>query len=144
MYGDRNLVDVYKRMRSKYRRLVRLLFPSPAELKLITIMGGRVLKFKRFQMHGFPLAIVYRQPTLFRAEHVKREVRCGRYYTDFANDVGWAIEVDGSVYHMDEVAEYEREIYMYGRGWRLLRIRAPRLWNDKAGVQRDVISFLTK
>jgi len=78
----------------------------------------------------------------FRDERFKREVRVGKYYLDFGNDIFWGIEVDGEKWHMDVIAEFERESYIYQRGWRILRIKAIRLWNDPARVQREVLQFL--
>ena len=114
-------------------------------MKLITLMGGKVLKINGFKVDGFPFTIVYKRPPLFKREHIKREVRCGKYYADFANDVGWAIEVDGQDYHMDVLADLEREGYFIERGWRQpLRIQAFRLYNDKQNVQKEVLSYLIK
>ncbi len=149
MKRRRSAIDKFKRFRSNTRRTLRLLFPSPAELQFIRIMGGRfiTIKFiKRYQTK-FPLAIVYKQPRMFKAELVKREVRCGRYFIDFAVSTPYSkkgIEIDGSAYHMDVVAEFDRDSYMYQRGWKLMRIRAPRVWNDSKRVQNEVMKFLIK
>lgn len=144
MESERTLIDVYLRWRSKYWRLHRLLFPSPAELKLIVLMGGKVLTFKwlKSTKTGFPFALVISRGRLFRHERVRREVRCGRYYIDFGNDIGRCIEVDGTAFHLDVVADYDREIYMTQRGWRLLRIKAPRIWNDPDRLQAEIVNFL--
>lgn len=136
----------YYRLRGKTGRAVRLLFPSPAEMKLVELMGGKVIRIKKIKWPTthFPLAFVIKRPKLFKQNHVKREVRCGRFYADFANDVGWPIEVDGLDYHMDIVADLTREAYMIERGWRTpLRIPAHRLWREPDRVQRDVMKYLS-
>lgn len=141
-----NLIGKYYRLRARYWRLQRLLFMSPAEARFVRLMGGRVLTFRhiRSTKTGFPLTFVLGLGRSLRAQQFRREVRVGKYYVDFANDIGWCIEIDGSEWHRDVVAEFERESYLYQRGCRILRIKAPRLWNDSAGVQRDVLKFLAE
>lgn len=144
--SHRSLVDHYLRARSKWYRLQRLLFPSPAEIRFVELMGGRYVTFKKIRggPNHFPLVLILSLGRELRAEHYRREVRVGKYFVDFGNDVGAAIEIDGRQYHMDVVADIEREMYLYARSWRLLRVQAPRLWNDPKRVQRDVLKFITK
>lgn len=134
----------YYRLRGRIGRTKRLLFISPAEVRLIELMGGKVctLAFTRLTVHDFPLAIVMRNPKVFKNEHVKRELRIGKYYVDFGNDVGRAIEVDGQEYHMDILADLQRDSYLIERGWRVKHIQAYRLWRDADKVQREVLDFL--
>lgn len=150
MKNRRTIADRYYRIRSNYYRLKRLLFPSPAEVRFIELMGGKVLKFTRLKSsNGFSMVVVFRRSKILKQAKIKREVRYGKYYVDFANDLNWIIEVDGSPYHMDVVADMDREIYINELlhrnpfGMRLLRIKAPRLWNDKDRLQRDVLKFLS-
>lgn len=143
-------VDRFYRARSTYYRLKRLAFPSPAEVKFLELMGARVRTFPyiRAGVRGFPLAIVLSRGKLLRQARLKREVRYGKHYVDFANDIHWVIEIDGSPYHQDVVADFDREVYLrdflrkHGHELRLKRIPAPRLWNDRARVQREIIQFL--
>ena len=140
----RTIADVYKRNLSNYRRLTRLLFPSPAELRFIELFGGKMwtLKYLKSIKTGFPLTFIYKKPKLFKAEKVKREVRAGSKYIDFANDIGRGIEIQGYEYHRDVVKEFERELFLYQRGWKILYIEASSLYGDSADVQRRVLRFL--
>jgi very-short-patch-repair endonuclease len=121
-----------------------MLFPSPAELKLIEIMGGKVFRISWLKhpktKHKFALVISIGKP--LKTEKFKREVRIGKYFVDFGNDVCWAIEVDGKNFHRDVVAEFDRDSYIYSRGWRMWHIDAARLWNQPDIVQREVLRFL--
>lgn len=155
MSSHLTIADRYYRARSNYRRVKRLLFPSPAELRFIELMGGRVyrLSWLRDPATRFPAAIVWSRGKILRHAKMKREVRYGRYYVDFANDIHWVIEIDGSPYHQDVVEEFDREVYVRdfirkvtrgSQDLRLLRIRAPRIWNDRNGLQNEIISFLNK
>lgn len=138
------------RWQNVWRRQLRYLFPSPAELRLIELMGGHVLrlKFIKRPSNGFCFAIVLNMGKLFNMERVKREVGYGRYWVDFANDLNRIIEVDGNPYHMDVVADFDREVAikeLCARGKfeaRFLRIRADELYRNPNDTQRKVLAFL--
>jgi len=138
------IVKRYYRTRSAWWRLNRLLFPSPAELRLIEIMGGKyvTVEWLKHPKTKFRFAIVLSLGKFLRDEKFGREVRVGKYYIDFGNDVGWGLEVDGAEYHRDIVAAFDRDSYLYQRGWRVMHIMAVRLWNEPAVVQREVLKFL--
>jgi len=138
------IVKRYYRTRSAWWRLNRLLFPSPAELRLIEIMGGKYWKIEwlKHPRTKFRFAIVLSLGKFLRDEKFGREVRVGKYYIDFGNDVLMGIEVDGAEYHRDVVAAFDRDSYLYQRNWRVMHIMAVRLWNEPAVVQREVLKFL--
>lgn len=138
----KTLVSKYYRLRSRYWRAKRLLFPSVAETRLIELMGGKVWKFDKLKVNGFPLAIVLSRGTVLKDERVKREVRVGKYYLDFANDLYYGIEVDGAAYHKDVVAQFDRDSYIYTRGWRVIHIPALWIFLHPQKVQRIVLEFL--
>lgn len=114
------------------------------------LMGAKLftLGWLKSTPQGFPLTLVLSRGKILRRAKIKREVRIGRCWTDFANDLYWCIEIDGSPWHQDVVADFDREVYMkeyllrQHKDMRILRIPAPRLWHDSAGVQRDVLKFL--
>lgn len=142
----------YKMLRwqNVWRRYKRYLFPSPAEMRLIELMGGRVVhvKFLHDPRTGFPLAIVLNRGHLFRREKIRREVGYGRYWVDFANDINRIIEVDGDAYHMDVVADMDREIAIKElcrtrkMDARFLRIKPADMYRDPNLVQQKVLAFL--
>lgn len=138
------LISKYYRLRSSWWRWNRILFPSPAELRLIEIMGGKVVRFhgiKHPRTH-YPLAWIRSMGKVLRDEKFGREVRCGKYFIDFGNDLAMGLEVDGAAYHRDVVAAFDRDSYLYQRGWRVVHIPAIRLWNEPDRVQREVLKFL--
>jgi hypothetical protein len=136
----------YYRTRSAIWRHQRLLFPSHAEVRFIQLMGGRVWQAKRIKPFGNrqPLTIVLSLGHWLRDEKFKREVRIGKYYVDFANDIGRLIEIDGATYHMDVVADMDREIYIRNRlpGCRILRIKAYHIYNNTRKVQEQTLRFV--
>jgi very-short-patch-repair endonuclease len=140
------LISKYYRYRSRYWQLQRLLFPSPAEVRFIELMGGRCTKIVHVKNHKtkFPLVIVWSLGKTLKRQNYKREVRYGRYYVDFANDLNRIIEVDGAAYHMDVIADMDREIDIKGRqpDARFLRVKAYQLYNNSAEVQRKVLTFI--
>lgn len=140
----RRLYFNYYKARASVRRRRRLIFASPAELRLIVLMGGQVRQIHWLRDPGtsFPFAIVLSRGKLFRAEKVSREVRVGAYYLDFGNDIGRAIEIDGYYYHMNVVADFERDAYLSRLGWKVMRIPAYKLWADPDIVRSDIERFL--
>lgn len=107
-------------------------------------MGGKVLTigWLRHPKTKFKFAIVLSLGKFLKDEKYKREVRCGRYFIDFGNDVLRGIEVDGAEYHTDIVAAFDRDSYLYQRSWKVMHIMAVRLWSEPAVVQREVLQFL--
>jgi very-short-patch-repair endonuclease len=143
------LLDHYLRTRSKYWRLKRLWFPSPAEIRFMQLMGAKVVSIKRLKSsNGFPMCIVIKRGRVLREAGMKRERRVGKCYVDFGNDIGWAIEIDGTIFHNDVVQDFDREVYMreflrrQKLDLRILRIPAYRLWHSRAAVQAEVLEFL--
>lgn len=138
---------IYK-TRAAWRKRRRLLFPSPAEVELIRIMGGKYLTISWVrdpQGQHYPLTIVINMGQLFKREAIEREVRVGAMYMDFAT-VGLTyrkgIEVDGRLFHMDIVQEMERDEYVAGYGYNLLHIRAAEIYRSPQIVQRRILNFL--
>lgn len=107
-------------------------------------MGGRVITFPFIKAHGtgFHLAIVLTVGKLLRHEHVGREIRVGKYYIDFGNDICRGIEIDGKDFHMDIVKETERDTYCKRYGWRLLHIQAIDIYQKPDVIYRRVQKFL--
>lgn len=161
MKKQNKLVVTFYRTRSKYWRLQRLLFPSPAELQFIKILGG---KFLRFPIHnrrtGFLFAVVFSLGKVLRNEGFKHEVRAGKFWIDFANDTGLGIEIQGRMWHSGNVLK-EQFRYNYlsnfcvpkcryychdhlNRGMRIMYIDAKRLWHEPDKVKAEVLHFLYK
>lgn len=133
------------RRRSAWRRRRRIVFPSPAELALIRLMGGRAItvSFIRDPRTHFPIAIVW-MGRFLKSERVEREVRVGKYYVDFGNDISRAVEVMSNEWHRDVVAEYERRQYIESWGWQLLYVWAVDIRDRPDAIRREVTEFLTK
>jgi very-short-patch-repair endonuclease len=125
---------------------------SPAEARFVQLMGGTVKTTTRIKARdtGFPLTYYWNLGRRLKAEGFRREVRYGPYFVDFANDLNRIIEIDGSQYHMDVVADMDREIYIRelcykwhpNREARILRVPAYRLGLDSRRVQDDVLKFI--
>lgn len=139
------ILSKYYRLRGLYNKRRRLLFPSPAEVELIRVMGGKVITIDLFKdiMTGFPLTIVVSLGSVFKAEHIEREVRVGRMYVDFGNDIRRGVEVDGKRWHQDVTKELERDEYCAAYGWSLLHIQAIDVYKNPDFVREKVTRFLT-
>lgn len=142
---------VYKTyyIKKRWWRNNRLLFPSPAEVRFIQIFGGTVLIFKNIRHYRtkFPLTIVVSLGRVLRRELIKREVRAGAMYIDYAfvNEyVKRGIEIDGKAWHRDVVREQQRDEYLNNRGWKILHIDAADLYRRPEWVKKRVLMFLSK
>lgn len=140
------LINKYYRLRSKWYRYNRIIFPSPAEMRFIEIMGGKVFRIEKIRHRStkFPMTIVLSMGSVLKDECFQREVRVGKYFIDFGNDVLYGFEIDGRQWHRDVVKEFEREIYFHDRGWRVKHIDAVKLYNAPDQVQREVLAYLYK
>lgn len=150
----------YYYYRAVFFRWNRLLFPSAAELRFMEIMGAKMLQIKWIKHPETKrhFVLVRSLGKALSAENFEREVRAGRYWLDFGNDILWCIEVDGKAYHRDIVKEQVREEYLTGfcdkkcsyycikhsnKGYRVKHIPALRLWLEPAVVQSEVLRFLS-
>ena len=155
-----SLVNYYYRFRARWFRWNRMLFPSPAEIKLVEIMGGRAIaiQFIKHPQTKFPLTFVLSLGKALKTQNFQREVKAGKYWIDFGNDILWGLEVDGKNFHRDIVREQDRHEYLTSfcdkkckkncqrhanLGWRVKHIPAVRLWLEPATVQSEVLRFLS-
>lgn len=127
----------------------RMLFPSPAEVQFVRIMGGKAITIKRLKhpSTGFPMVIFVTMGKRLNREFVEREVRVGAMYIDFAFATKYSkkgIEIDGAAFHRDIVKEQQRDDYCLAYGWKLLHIQAADVYSNPDLVQRRVDNFLAQ
>lgn len=143
----RGLRFKYYKRRAALRRKRRLYFPSPAEVQFILLMGGTgwQLPWLRDPRTGFCFTIIRDMGTVLTNELVRREVRAGAMYIDFAVTTPYykkGIEIDGRAYHRDVLREQQRDDYVRQYGYNLLHIQAIDLKLSPQIVQRRVVDFL--
>lgn len=127
----------------------RILFPSPAELQFIRVMGGRVILVDhvRHPDTGFSLAVITSMGKTLRREFVQREMRVGAMYVDFAFVTQYskkAVEIDGKDWHRDVVREQQRDDYLRSYGWNVLHIQAADIYSKPKFVRDKTITFLSR
>jgi len=136
--------------RKQFWRNARILFPSPAEVHFVRLMGGKALTFdgiKYPNKNRFPLTIIYRRGKFLAGNYMQREVRIGGFYADFTFVDSYSkklIEIDGEEWHIDQVRERERDAYLNDRGWFVFHINAADLYRQPGKVQQRVVQFLAK
>lgn len=141
--------DIWYRKKEFWRN-ARVLFPSPAEVHFVRLMGGKVITIDAIRYpdkNRFPLTIIYRRGKFLARNFMQREVRVGAMYVDFAfvdPYTNKAIEIDGSDYHQDVVREAERDEYLKVRGWQVLHIPAMDLYRQPGRVQQKVLNYLAR
>ena len=136
--------------KKEFWRSARILFPSPAEVHFIRLMGGKAITIDSIRYpnkNKFPLTIIYNCGKFLRRNLMQREVRVGAMYVDFAfvdPYTNKAIEIDGSDYHKDHIREAERDEYLKVRGWQILHIPAMDLYRQPGRVQQRVLNYLAR
>ena len=109
-------------------------------------MGGHCLRipFIKDPRTGFCLSYIITMGKYLNTELVKREVRVGKLWVDFGNDICRGIEIDGQEYHGDIIKQQERDDYFNDFGWQVLHIKAIDLWQQPEKTKHKVIAFLTQ
>ena len=126
--------QLFYKTRSQLYRAKRLIFASPAEMKFIEIMGGRVIKLPLNSYY-----VLWCGWTLAR-HFIQREKRYGRVWCDFGNRTH-VIEIDGAAYH-NPVVDRQRDEYLDRIGVDVLRIDATDIYNRPEWVRNEVRAFL--
>ena len=91
---------------------------------------------------GCQLVVWYDLGKTLKQWHMEREFKVGRHFVDFGNGQK-ALEVDGRLWHMNVIADAERDTYLKARGVDVLHIKAEELKNPFR-VRAKVIKFLAK
>lgn len=132
---------------------MRILFPSPAEVRFIELMGGKSVSidFIKYPTTKFPLTFFITMGKVLRSENVVRERRIGGFYADLSFETPYTkklIEIDGEAFHgkerIDIVREQQRDDYLRSYGWQVLHIRAGDLYRQPSQVQQRVMNFLAR
>lgn len=140
-FGDRLIRLVFE-----WRRIDRLLFPSPAEVRFVQLMRGHALTigFMKDKRTGFPLTLLWRG-RLLKNELIEREVWAGKYCLDFATPHAAyckAIEIDGADFHRDIVREQQRDDYLRAQGWQVMHVEARKIYREPRVVYIETLKFL--
>lgn len=116
-------------------------FIDPAEVRLLTILGGSVLTIGKIKKNGRPMSIVFTHGKLLRSENFKR-VAIDNQSVLYMNDIHNAIMIQMDSYKQDIVKEQELEDKFIESGIRVRYI--PQRWlesNPKLALQ-SIQSFI--
>jgi hypothetical protein len=120
-------------------RYVRM-FPDPLETRLIQIRGGTTLTIGTLRREGRPFTVVISNGRLLRSERFRRSVIDDQGM--LANDLKWAIKLQGPEYERDVVAAYERDEAMAEAGWIVKTIPVRWLYENPNKVRTSVRQFI--
>lgn len=123
------MLRIIKRARwrvKQYRRLKRLLFPSPGEAWWAAHMGCRVYTLSYIKnAKGYPLRVIV-PGGWYKANYIEREIFVRGYCIDFGNRrQRLGIEIDGADH--DIVKDVVRDEHLGKSKWLVRRIRAGRV-----------------
>lgn len=137
----RELKQHYATLWEWLRRRWKSLFPKPAEVRLLQILGGSVIVIGSIRRNGRPLTITLSRGRLLRSERFRRSVIDDQGM--LANDVRWAIAIQGKDYERDVIAAYEQDEQLQAAGWRVRWIPEAWLWTNPSRVRKNVLQFLS-
>lgn len=140
MYNRRWRKSKLQQLKAKLTARYNLLFPEPVETRLLQVLGGSTLTIGAVRRGNKPMTITLSRGRLLRSERFRRSVVDDMGV--LANDLRWAISVQGKDYEMDVVKAYEKDERLEAAGWRLMYINARELWQNPDLARQNVMRFL--
>lgn len=125
------------------RQRVSRLYRRPEQVRLLHILGATTLTlgFVRHKNTNFPLTIILSRGRLLRREHFKAISNNSTIL--LANDIRWAIALQGRNYENDVVSAYEYDEKLKEMGWVVRYIPERWLWQNPFKVRAEVTRFLS-
>lgn len=131
------LLNIYDRFRdSIYARYERQ-FPSAVQVRLIEILGGTTITIGGIRHNGRAMTITLSRGKLLRSAKFRRAVLDGMGC--LANDIKWAIAIEGPEFERDVVLAYERDEKLKAAGWRLAYVRPSDIWHKPDNVRQRLL-----
>lgn len=131
-----NIMDAFDRLRdSIYARYERL-FPSAIDSRLVQILGGTTFTIGGIRHNDRPMTIVLSRGKMLRSRKFRKVVLDGMGC--LANDVKWAIAIQGPEYERDVVTAYDRDERLAAAGWRVAYIQVRDLWHNPERVRASL------
>lgn len=134
------VLAIYDNIRDALYARYERLFPTPVQVRLIEILGGTTFTIGRYRHNNRPMTITLSRGSLLRSQKFRRGVLDGMGV--LANDVKWAIAIQGSEYERDVVSAYERDERLAEAGWRVAYVQVRDLWNNPQNVRQNLLQFL--
>lgn len=136
------ITNFYDRIRdSIYARYERL-FPSAVQVRLIEILGGTTFTLGRYRHNNRPMTLTLSRGHLLRSRKFRRAVLDGMGV--LANDVRWAIAIQGPEYERDVVAAFERDEKLAAAGWHVAYVQLRDIWHNPAQVRENLLPLFAR
>lgn len=139
MTSRASLLDFYDRTRDRIYARYERLFPSPVHVRLIEILGGTTITIGTIRRGNRPMTITLSRGRLLRSRKFRRAVLDGMGC--LANDVKWAIAIQGPDYERDVVSAFERDEKLEAAGWRLAYVQVRDVWHNPERVRASLMPF---
>lgn len=140
--GKRNaLLSKYDRLRDYIYFRYERLFPAPVQVRLLEILGGTTITIGAIRHNNRPLTLTLSRGRLLRSAKFRRQVLDG--FGVLANDIKWAIAIQGPEYERDVVAAYERDEKWAEQGWRVAHVRIHDIWQNPNAVRDNLTPFFS-
>ncbi len=117
------------------------LFPDPAEVRLLEILGGSTLTIGSIKRDGRPLTVILSYGYLLKSEHFKRVATDNKSIL-YMNDINQIIYVRPNEYERNVVTYFEQEESLKSRGFRLRTIPESWLMTNPLRARNSVRQFI--
>lgn len=141
MYKRNFILEKYDAFRDAIYARYERLFPTPVQARLIEILGGTTITIGGIRRGNRPMTITLSRGKLLRSRKFRHLVLDGMGC--LANDVKWAIAIQGPEYERDVVMAYERDEKLEQAGWRVAYVRLADIWQNPNAVRDNLKPFFT-
>jgi hypothetical protein len=131
-----SLMDKYDQCRDAIYARYERLFPTALDARLVQVLGGTTFTIGGIRRNGRPMTIVLSRGKMLRSRKFRKVVLDGMGC--LANDVKWAIAIQGPEYERDVVTAYERDERLAAAGWRVAYIQVRDLWQSPERVRANL------
>jgi very-short-patch-repair endonuclease len=138
-YMTASHVTLFDRLRDAIYARYERLFPTPVQVRLIEILGGTTFTIGAVRRNNRPLTLTLSRGRLLRSRRFRRRVVDGT--GALANDIKWAVMIQGPEYERDVLAVFERDEKLEAQGWRLAYVTARDIWNRPDKVRQNLLPF---
>lgn len=131
------MLDLFDDFRDRIYARYERLFPSAVDVRLVEILGGTTFTIGGIRRNGRAMTITISRGKLLRSRKFRRAVLDGMGV--LANDVRWAIAIQGPEYERDVVAAFERDEKLAAAGWHVAYVQLRDVWHNPDHVRQNLL-----
>lgn len=117
------------------------LFPHPAEVRLLEVLGGITVTIGRIQRGGRPLTFILSEGKLLKSEHFRR-VAADNKTVLYMNDVQHVLAIRADDFKRDVIGEFEADEALREQGYRIRSIPESLIINNPRQAKLSIQKFI--